>query len=130
MLRDFFAPFGIWLPRNSYQQSQVGRKVMLEGLDDETKRKTIIEQAIPFETLLYKEGHIVLYLGTYHDEIVVMHDVWGVKTMQDEEEGRVIIGKNVISTLHLGKELKYYDLSNDMLKKLVSMNIVTEAPQQ
>ncbi|MCF6201777.1 MAG: SH3 domain-containing protein, partial [Hydrogenimonas sp.] len=34
MTRDFFAPFGIWLPRNSAKQAKEGEVVELSGLSD------------------------------------------------------------------------------------------------
>jgi hypothetical protein len=125
MLRDLFAPFGIWLPRNSYQQSKIGEVISLENLSDEEKVKLIKEKAVPFQTLLYKKGHIVLYVGTYNDEIVVFHDTWGIKTKKDGIEGRIVIGKTIFSTLKLGKNQDYYDKDSELLRNLKSMNILT-----
>ena len=125
-LRDFFAPFGIWLPRNSYKQSQVGRVISLKGLSDEEKISLIKEKAIPFETLLYKKGHILLYVGIKDDKIIVFHNVWGVKTKKEKKERRFVIGKPVFSTLKIGSNLKYYDQSASILSSLQSMNIVTQ----
>ena len=127
-LRDLFAPFGIWLPRNSYQQSRVGRVVSLEGLDDAAKLERIKSEGVPFETLLYRKGHIVLYLGTYHGEVMILHNMWGVKTKNGEENGRKIVGKTVISTLSIGSELKTYDRENALLPLLESMNVITASP--
>ncbi|MEA3522838.1 MAG: SH3 domain-containing protein, partial [Campylobacterota bacterium] len=56
MLRDFFIPFGIWLPRNSYQQSKIGKVISLEGLSDNEKIQKIMTEGVAFETLLYKRG--------------------------------------------------------------------------
>lgn len=124
-LRDMFTPFGIWLPRNSYQQSRVGKVISLKDLDDEQKIKTIKENAIPFQTILYKKGHVVLYVGTYEDEIVVFHNVWGIKTKQDDIEGRIVIGKPIFSTLKIGKEQPYYVEDAGLLKTISSINIIT-----
>ena len=126
MLRDMFAPFGIWLPRNSYQQSKVGKIVSLENLTDDEKIKTIKEKAVAFQTLLYKKGHIVLYVGTYNDEIVIFHNTWGIKTKKDLNEGRVIIGKAIFSSLKLGRYQDDYDKDGEILKNLISMNIITQ----
>jgi len=125
MLRDLYAPFGIWLPRNSYRQSLVGKVISLKNLNDKEKIKLIKTTAIPFQTLLYKKGHIVLYVGTYDDEIIIFHNTWGIKTMQDGVEGRVVIGKPVLSTLRLGSHQKHYDENSEILKNLKSMNILT-----
>ena len=124
-LRDMYAPFGIWLPRNSSQQAKVGKIINLEGLSDKEKISLIKEQAIPFQTLLYKKGHILLYVGIFNNEIVVFHNTWGIRTKQDDIEGRVIIGKTIFSTLKLGKNLANYDKDGEILKNLKSMNILT-----
>lgn len=124
-LRDMFTPFGIWLPRNSYQQGRIGKVISLKDLDDEQKIKTIKENAIPFQTILYKKGHVVLYVGTYEDEIVVFHNVWGIKTKQDDIEGRIVIGKPIFSTLKIGKEQPYYVEEAGLLKTISSINIIT-----
>lgn len=126
MLRDIFTPFGIWLPRNSSQQSKIGKIISLEGLDDPQKLAIIKEKGVAFQTLLYKKGHIVLYVGTYNDEVIVFHNTWGIKTRKDGKDGRVIIGDTIFSSLRLGKELAYYDDEAELLKNLTSMNILTQ----
>ncbi len=123
-IRDMFAPFGVWLPRNSYKQSLVGEVVNLDGLSDEEKIVKIKEKAMPFKTLFYKKGHIMLFTGIFNDEITVFQNVWGVKTKKDEIEGRFIIGKTIFSTLKLGSELTHYDQNASVLSNLKSMNIL------
>lgn len=125
MIRDMFTPFGIWLPRNSYAQSRVGKVIPLQNINDEEKIRIIKQNAIPFQTLLYRKGHIVLYVGTYNDEIIVFHNTWGIRTKQHAVEGRYIIGKALFSTLTLGKEVKNYDEDASLLKNLLSMNTIT-----
>jgi len=125
MLRDLYSPFGIWLPRNSYQQAKVGKIISFEDKTNKEKIAIIKEKAIPFKTLLYKKGHIVLYVGTYEDEIVIFHNTWGIKTKKNGTEGRFVIGRPVFSTLSFGKGLRYYDESSEILTNLKSMNILT-----
>lgn len=125
MLRDMYAAFGIWLPRNSYQQSKVGKVVSLENLSDEEKIRLIKDEAVPFETFLYKKGHIVLYVGIHNNEVIIFHNTWGIKTKKDGVEGRVVIGKPIFSTLKLGKNQENYDEESEILRNLKSMNIFT-----
>jgi len=125
-LRDFFAPFGIWLPRNSYRQSQIGRVISLKNLSDQEKIHIIKEKAVPFETLLYKKGHILLYVGIKNNKVIVFHNVWGIKTKEDGKEGRFIIGKPIFSTLRVGSSLHNYDINASILSSLQSMNIITQ----
>ncbi|RKY52148.1 MAG: glycoside hydrolase, partial [Candidatus Neomarinimicrobiota bacterium] len=125
-VRDLFTPFGIWLPRNSFRQGQIGRVISFENLSNDKKVTLIKKEGIPFETLLYLRGHIVLYLGEYEGTIMILHNMWGVRTLIDGEEGRVVIGRTVISTLEIGKELEGYQSEKSLLSKLKSMNIITE----
>ena len=126
ILRDFYAPFGLWLPRNSSLQSKIGKVISFEGLSNEEKIKLIREDAVPFKTLLYKQGHILLYIGIKNNEIIVFHNTWGIKTKKDGIEGRFIIGKPIFSTLQVGSNLKYYDKNASILTQLKSMNILTQ----
>ncbi len=125
-LRDMYAPFGIWLPRNSSQQAKVGKIIKLENLSDEEKISLIKEKAVPFQTLLYKKGHIVLYVGTINGEIIIFHNTWGIKTIKNNIEGRVVVGKTIFSTLRFGKDVDNYDEEAELLKNLKSMNILTQ----
>ena len=127
-LRDIYTPFGIWVPRNSRQQSKVGKMISLKGLDVEEKEKKIKTEGIPFETFLHRRGHIMLYLGVYEDNIMILHNMWGIKTVNDEKEGRVIVGKVVISTLEIGSEQNGYDYNTSLLPSLDRMNIITYKP--
>jgi hypothetical protein len=125
-LRDLFGPFGIWLPRNSKQQSHFGRVISLENLTGGEKLERIKASGVPFETLLYRKGHILLYVGTYEGRVMVLHNIWGIKTEKEGREGRVIVGRTVISSLNIGKELEGYDEGNSLLANLESMNIITQ----
>ena len=125
MIIDIYAPFGIWLPRNSSKQSKIGEIIDLSSLSDSDKIKIIKEKAVPFETLLYKKGHIVIYAGLYNDKVIVFHNTWGIKTKDEEEEGRFIVGKTVFTTLKFGDELKNYDKSSELLRNIQSMNTIT-----
>lgn len=119
-LRDFYAPFGLWLPRNSYQQSISGEVIVLDKLNEKEKEEKIKQEAIVFKTLLYKRGHIGLYVGNYNNRPIIYQNVWGVKTQKDNKEGRFIIGKPIFSTLEVGSNLRNYDKNASMLHKLKS----------
>ncbi len=123
-MRDFFAPFGVWLPRNSSQQSKVGRVISLQGLSDREKLDVIREKAVAYRTLLYKKGHIVLYVGIHNNTIIVFQNMWGIKTKKSGKEGRYIVGKALFSTLEFGKNLENYDENSSLLHTLESINIL------
>jgi hypothetical protein len=123
-LRDIFIPFGLWLPRNSSKQALVGDILDLSNLSNNEKLNLIKSEAIPFKTLLYKKGHILLYIGTFKNEVVVYHNVWGIKTIKNNQEGRIVIGQPVISTLNLGSHQESYNEKESLLSKLKSLNIL------
>lgn len=123
-LRDFYAPFGLWLPRNSSQQAKVGTVVSLDTLNEEERIVLIKKRAIPFRTLLYKHGHILLYVGYDKDDIIVFQNMWGIRTLKSGKPGRYIIGKALFSKLEFGENLEDYDSSKKMIEKLKSFNIL------
>ncbi|WP_201354072.1 SH3 domain-containing C40 family peptidase [Hydrogenimonas urashimensis] len=121
MTRDFFAPFGIWLPRNSKQQARVGKVIDLSNHSTASKERVIVEKGVPFRTLLYLPGHIMLYVGHKNGRAYVMHNLWGIRT---KGNGRYIIGRAVVTDLYLGKNLLNADTGALLIKRIVSMNIV------
>lgn len=127
-LRDILGNFGFYLPRNS--QAQMFQELKqnsilykdLSGLDAKNKKEFIKEYGIPFGTLLGMKGHIMLYLGEKDGEIYVLHDIWGLRTLQNEtQEGRKIIGKIVITSLEVGKDTKEIKQDELLLYRLYGM---------
>lgn len=99
--RDFLGAFGIFLRRNSSKQAQDGETVSIKGLAKETKKKKIIQEAEPFRSLLYVPGHIVLYLGEYKGEPVIMHTYWGIRK---KDTTKLITARTIITSTEPGKE--------------------------
>ena len=104
LTRDFFAPFGIYLPRNSRQQARAGNAFMsLKGLKAKEKKQTIIDYAKPFRSMLFVPGHITLYLGEKKGEPIILHNYWGVRL---NDGSKRVMGRAVITTTNPGIELK------------------------
>jgi cell wall-associated NlpC family hydrolase len=99
--RDFLGAFGIFLRRNSSKQAQDGESISINGLTKDTKKKKIIQEADPFRSLLYVPGHIVLYLGEYKGEPVIMHTYWGIRK---KDMTKIITARTIISSTEPGKE--------------------------
>lgn len=99
--RDFLGAFGIFLRRNSGKQAQDGENINIKGLSKETKKKKIIQEAQPFRSLLHVPGHIVLYLGEYKGEPVIMHTYWGIRK---NDKTKIITGRTIITSTEPGKE--------------------------
>jgi cell wall-associated NlpC family hydrolase len=131
MTKDFFAVFGIWLPRNSEDQvKETGSYTNLGGMSSEQKEKIIMEKGIPYLTLLWRKGHVMLYIGAKDGQALIFHNMWGVRTKDLRgQEGRKIIGEAVITTLRPGRELRNFDVeAGDLLSHISGMSIL--APQQ
>jgi len=105
MTRDFLAPFGVWIPRNSAAQKSFGEYISLKDLPPKEKEAMILKHGIAFLSLIYLKGHIMLYAGEINQKPVVMQNIWGVRTMDNGVEGRNVIGKAILSDLHVGEGL-------------------------
>jgi cell wall-associated NlpC family hydrolase len=106
MTKDLFAPFGIWLPRHSADQAKEGGTFIdLQQLSPKEKERMILKQGIPYLTLIWRRGHIMLYIGSYRGSILVFHNMWGVRTKDFlGRETKKIVGHAAITTLHPGIE--------------------------
>ncbi|PKN04699.1 MAG: hydrolase Nlp/P60, partial [Deltaproteobacteria bacterium HGW-Deltaproteobacteria-9] len=132
MTRDFFAVFGIWLPRHSSNQvKESGLYVDLRGLSREEKEKTIIAKGVPYLSLLWRKGHVMLYIGHKDGKVLIFHNMWGVRTRDPlGREGRKIVGQAVITTLMPGQELTDFDPSvGSYIDHIAAMNILIPANQ-
>ena len=99
--RDFLGAFGIFLRRNSSKQAKDGKSTYIKGLSKAKKKRKIINEAEPFRSLLYVPGHIVLYLGQYRDEPVIMHTYWGIRK---NDRSKLVTARTIITTTEPGKE--------------------------
>ena len=103
LTKDFFAPFGIYLARNSRQQANNGNEfISLKGLNTKTKQKTILANAKPFRSLLFVPGHITLYLGEQKGEPIILHNYWGVRL---KDGSKKVLARAIVSTTKPGMEL-------------------------
>jgi len=117
--RDFLGPFGIFLHRNSSKQSKDSTDTTdIEGLTKWTKKKKIIQKATPFRSLLYVPGHIVLYLGQYKGEPVIMHTYWGIRK---NDGSKLITGRTIITTTEPGKERRDTREDSELINTLKSI---------
>jgi cell wall-associated NlpC family hydrolase len=127
-VRDIFAPLGILLPRNSVDQAGAGRFVSFLGLSAERKEKLIVEKGVPWRTLLWTQGHIMLYIGTSQGKPIIFHNFWKVATLgANGKQGRIVVGRTAITTLFPGRELPRIDTARaDILSGLGGMVFVGE----
>ena len=126
MTRDFFAPFGAWLPRNSKSQAHYSKYIDLSKMAKAQKERYIIENAKPFETTIYMRGHIMLYIGYINSKVYAMHNMWGVRTKDDSGKinGRKIVGQTVVSSLHMGDGLDGVEESALFINKIKGITLI------
>jgi hypothetical protein len=151
MLRDFYLSFGIWLPRTSADQiASVPKRIALAQRTPSLKEEMIRNEGIPFLTLLYKPGHIMLYVGVDNEgRPLLFHNAWSVRLTERGAEdtkgnkGSVggvggvggrgertqIIGIAGITSLEPGKELGLVPGSS-LLEKLTELGTITNRCQE
>jgi hypothetical protein len=123
--RDALAPFGLWLPRNSASQAKSGVYISLEGMTGEEKEQAILKNGVPYLTLIWMPGHILLYIGQYKGHPAVFHEPWGLRTLDpDGSEGRRVIGKTVITTLRVGEIYPEVGPDRILLNRVRGMTLV------
>ncbi|MEW9889857.1 MAG: SH3 domain-containing protein [Candidatus Symbiodolus clandestinus] len=126
ILITLFQPFGIWLPRNSGDQAKRAQHFIdLADFDRQKKLELIQKRGIPFLTLGWMPGHIVLYLGQKQNPHL-FHSVWGLKTIDAENQstGRALIGRAAIMPLQVDAD--YLNIPITLLDKLQRLIIVTD----
>ena len=82
---DIYRCFGVVMPRNSYKQAEVLMGLSLENVKD--IEKFILKTASPLTSLIYKNGHIMLYIGSYENKVYIAHAF----TMENFHKGEVLI---------------------------------------
>ncbi|MCE3046845.1 SH3 domain-containing protein [Helicobacter kayseriensis] len=105
-IRDIFGNFGLYLPRNSYAQAQYGNhQIGLDSLKLPQKESMILQNAIPFATILWLKGHIMLYIGKDQEgRAMVAHSGWSVQSSNLWEKKEHKLGGVVITTLTPAEE--------------------------
>ena len=122
LIRDVFAGFGLFLPRNSGDQARAGHYISLEGLSGREKENLIARHGEPWLTILYMPGHVMLYIGqeSATGQALVYHSIWGLRTWRPfKDDGRWVIGRTVITSLEPGKEMARLALPHGLLLERV-----------
>lgn len=104
-LKSLFTPFGIWLPRHSSDQVYVGKMQNLSSEKPAKRIRYLMEKGRRFSTLVYVDGHILLFIGNYpnpHDKehdlmAMTFQNMWGLSPKPSIR--RAVIGKSVLFPL-------------------------------
>lgn len=108
-LMDYFAAFGVAVPRNSAAQSRAGERLDVSGVAPQDKPALLQQWGVAWRTIVHRPGHVMLYVGGQHTaegvRPVVFHVPWGIVTGDGDRQGRHIVGRAVLTTLTPGAEL-------------------------
>ncbi len=126
-MRDLYTPFGIWLHRNSRAQAKTGQVIPLPNLPDAQKDRFILENGVPFASLLFLPGHITLYIGQYQGKAAIFHNMWGVRTIEPDgkRNGRHVVGRCSITSTSPGKELRNVAPEGLLIKRMETLTNIT-----
>lgn len=132
LVRDIFTPFGLWLPRNSGDQAIAWRYTSLRNLSAAEKEALIVRQGVPWRTLLWTPGHIMLYIGVKNGKPLIFHNFWSVSARESNgKRGKVVVGRTAVTTLQPGAELRNPGSPQaDRLAGLEGMTLLGEPPEE
>ena len=123
MMQDYFRVFGYALPRHSKGQMEKGGEIIdLSGKSWKEKERLIIEKGIPYRTILWKPGHIALYVGSDQGRVLMAQAILSAGFVKDGYEGSHIIGKSLVSTLYFDAGIP--GLQHSFIDKLAAMVLV------
>jgi len=132
-LKSLFAPFGIWLPRNSALQARLSPELDLSPEPMEQRLDDLKTRGHPLMTLIYIGGHVMLYVGnapTSSTELtpITYQNVWGLSPASKDK--RYVIGQSLFLPL-----LRYYpenpdaiSLANKSYFKLIFLDGTPQEP--
>lgn len=102
---EIYKSFGVYLPRNSGDQSNsaIGRNSRFDG-DEQTSRKLEELRSLDIGSLIFIPGHVMMYIGEVDGEPYVIHDVAGLNytSASGEFYSGVLSGVSVTPLLPLG----------------------------
>jgi hypothetical protein len=121
-VQQVFAAFGILLPRNSTVQAEVGKLLGKFGrqTEDNEKMTVLSEKAAGGVTLIYMDGHIMIFLGMHEGKPYVIHDTWSYRSKGRYGDEVHVIGRVVVTGLDLGEGSS----RGSLLKRVVSIRSI------
>ena len=130
-IRDIFANFGLYMPRNSYSQGRWARNMIeLDKLDRKQKEQYILENGVPFASILWLKGHIMLYIGEYKGKAMVAHSSWSVRTKKKRTETKSLLGGVVITSLYAGEENNAKDNYTLLIDRILGISNLQDKLQE
>ncbi|MEA3456151.1 MAG: SH3 domain-containing protein [Campylobacterota bacterium] len=92
-LQEVYAVAGIMLPRNSGDQEQAAKPLIIFENGAKERMTNLTQKGESGTTLLHLPGHIMLYLGSYKGTPYIIHAVWGAV------EGKNPLAKTAVTSV-------------------------------
>ena len=106
LLKSFYLPFGIWLPRHSSTQVNAGQITDLSALSPEKRLAYVSQHAQAFLTILSLGNHVFMFVGNVNNPkapggkmVLTFQTLWGLSPSDNSR--RSIIGESVLLPLLL-----------------------------
>ena len=96
-MKSLFTPLGIWLPRNSAQQSRMGTPLNLANSSVDERIAILKEKGHGLMTIIYIGGHVMLYIGNKDGDAITYQNVWGMSP--ENRDKRYVIGQSLFFPL-------------------------------
>ena len=120
-IQQVFATVGINFPRNSADQTMVGKQVAEFDPDSSAFIKIrSLDQTIGGITTLYLKGHIMLYLGKAGLLPYAIHETWAYRVPDGGQDLVYKINRVAVTDLDLGKGTR----NGSLLERLKSVRLV------
>lgn len=136
-MKSLFTPFGIWLPRNSAQQAQLGSTYDLSKNNVDERIKGLKEKGHPLMTIIYIGGHVMLYIGNkdinnQRETAITYQNVWGMAP--ESHDKRYVIGQSLFFPLleHYPEKpdvSSFADKAHFKLVYLDELTLTADSPQ-
>ncbi len=123
-VRDLWKVFGADIPRSSGLQKLVGKK-LLDKPRNKTEFYATLRNAKPYKTLIFFNGHVIMYGGMENDDYIIYH---AVNTLKNDQGEKVTISKVVKNKL---KEEKFENIWQRVIRvSEISPLISAELPKE
>jgi len=119
LMREIFSSFAIYMPRNSKAQNEAFVHFDVSFMTNLQKQEFLKLFGKPYLTLLYLKGHIMLYAGSFENQNVAIHSIWGLRKNEDD---RLLIAQSAITRLDIGKGL--ISDENLLLSKILEISFI------
>lgn len=130
-LKDIYATFGIFLPRNSGQQIMAGKVVDISSQSLDGRIAYLNKNGHKLMTIVRIPGHVMLYVGAFQCENasvvpVVYNNLWGLSP--SDRSRRAILGGGVFLPL-LAQYPEDIGLTSPLSRPVVQLVYLDQMPE-